>query len=140
MDTKGRISIPSVIRTELDRRSELDPILSLAPECLRLFAAEDWNEYAGQIMDINIFDTEAESLRRFEMANSVDVKIDAQGRLLIPPLMRDDAHLEREVVIAGMGGWVELWDKSRFATEQERVRTNYREIRSALADRARKGD
>ena len=140
MDTKGRVSIPSLIRTELARHSPPDPILTMGPECLRLFTADGWEAYAGQIMDANVFDPDAEAMRRFEISSSMDAKVDAQGRLLIPGWMREEAHLGREVVIAGMGGWLELWDKARFAAENDRVRSNYREIRAALADRARKGD
>lgn len=140
MDTKGRVSIPSSFRNELQLRSQEAPILTLSSSCLRLFPYGDWRDYEEKIIDINAFDTNAESLRRFEISNAVDGKIDSQGRLQVPPYMRDNTHMGRDIVIAGVGRFVELWDKALFEAEIARVQAHYAEIRQNVASLETKGD
>ena len=47
------MSIPSVYRMELERRSQHAPILTRAFECLRLYAYDDWCEEERQISACN---------------------------------------------------------------------------------------
>ena len=89
----------------------------MSSTCLRLFSNDVWCSYEDQIIDINAFDTNADSLRRFEISSATEGKIDTQGRLQVPPYMRDHAHMGRDIVIAGVGRHVELWDKSLFDAE-----------------------
>ena len=37
---------------------------------------------------------------------------DKQGRVLVPPSLRNNAHLEKEVVLVGVQDRVEIWDKA----------------------------
>ena len=48
MDSKGRVSIPSGFRMELQRRSERAPILTNADQCLLLYPYEDWCDFEQQ--------------------------------------------------------------------------------------------
>ena len=47
--------------------------------------------------------------------------MDRQGRVLIPGRLRDYAHIDEEVVIAGMGSYLELWSKDEWELEREAI-------------------
>ena len=43
-----------------------------------------------------------------------DVQIDGQGRMLIPPTLRDWAGIGREVILAGQTQKFRIWDKGTY--------------------------
>jgi MraZ protein len=51
---------------------------------------------------------------------AIDVELDNAGRLLIPVNLREDARLEREVTLMGVGGHLELWRPEMLRELEER--------------------
>ena len=47
--------------------------------------------------------------------------MDRQGRVLIPSRLREYAHIDEEVVIAGMGSYLELWSRDEWELEREAI-------------------
>ena len=54
--------------------------------------------------------------------------------MLIPPHLREHAGLEKEVIIAGVGWRIEIWDKARFDEELQKTRNRSHEISSVVAE------
>ncbi len=54
--------------------------------------------------------------------------------MLVPPTLREHANLEREVIIAGVGPRIEMWDRERFDEELRLTIERSDEISSVLAD------
>ena len=54
------------------------------------------------------------NLQRSFMANASEVEADKQGRILIPPALREMAGLEKDVVVAGVSDRCEIWDKQKW--------------------------
>jgi MraZ protein len=48
------------------------------------------------------------------LAPAQDVEVDAQGRIRVPPPLRDLAGLDREVMVNSLLNRVELWDRDRW--------------------------
>jgi MraZ protein len=126
------VSIPAGFRVELQRRSDRPPILTTGQHCLELHPHEDWIAREKFLAGLSSVDADTEAYRRFLLSGASECTIDAQGRLLIPPPLREHAELEREVVIAGVGEKVEIWNKARFDAEINYTRTNFREISSRV--------
>ena len=53
-------------------------------------------------------------IKRFFISGAQEMEPDKQGRMLVPPTLREYAGLEKEVVFAGVGGHIEIWDKSKW--------------------------
>ncbi|MBW2665067.1 MAG: division/cell wall cluster transcriptional repressor MraZ [Deltaproteobacteria bacterium] len=138
MDTKGRMSIPSGFRTELERRSQQAPILTTAYECLHLYPVEDWCEVERNIVDRATEDLDAQAYQRMMLSGATECPIDKQGRVLVPQYLRDHAGIEREVTIAGVGPRIEFWDKSRFDADLLKTQARFSEISSKMSGLKRK--
>ncbi len=138
IDTKGRISIPSGFRMELERRSERAPILTNAFGCLHLYPYEDWCEVERKIVENATENVDVQAYQRMMISGAAECPIDKQGRLLLPQYLRDHAGLERDVTIAGVGPRVEIWDKLRFDSDLMKTQARFNEIASTVAGLTRK--
>jgi MraZ protein len=137
IDTKGRVSIPSGFRAELQRRSERAPFVTQGHTtvggCLWLYPYEDWCALEARLEGLSRDDMDVQSYKRLMMANASECPIDNQGRTLLPPHLREHAKLEREVLIAGVGERIELWNPSLFDEEQSRALAHYASISEKVA-------
>ncbi len=138
IDAKGRMSIPSAYRTELESRSDQAPIVTTAYECLHLYPYEDWCEKEANIVDSATEDLEAQSFQRMMISGATECPIDKQGRMLIPQFLRDHAGIDREVTIAGVGNRIEIWAKQRFDADLLKTQANYPDIAKKMSDLNRK--
>jgi MraZ protein len=133
IDAKNRVSIPAPYRAEFERRSESAPILTNQAACLALFPYEDWCELEQRLLSVSSVDPDVQAFTRFMVSGAAECPIDRQGRILVPPPLREYAKLEREVVIAGVGNRIELWNRARFDEELTRTQARYDQISSAVA-------
>jgi MraZ protein len=137
IDAKGRVSLPAELRVELQRRSEQAPFLANMPEHLALWPHEDWLAYERDLFTPDPFMPEAQDLRLFMLSGANPCAADAQGRILIPPALREHAHLDKDVVIAGAGTHIQIWDRARFDEFIARTQSNFRQLSSAVSNAAR---
>ncbi|HME70933.1 MAG TPA: division/cell wall cluster transcriptional repressor MraZ, partial [Myxococcota bacterium] len=66
------------------------------------------------------------------VSGALECPIDSQGRILVPPYLREHAALDRDVTIAGVGKRIELWDKSRFDQDLAMTKARIGEISAAV--------
>lgn len=139
MDAKGRISLPNRFREALMVASELPLVLTTnhdpESECLLAYPQSEWRQLAGQLQEASRFDPNVIRFRRLILGTAVECALDKQARLLVPPVLREHAGLNRDVLWVGTGQYLEIWDKGRFAEEQKRIRGSFPEIHTALRGR-----
>ena len=114
MDARGRVPVPPRYRDLFARGA----VLSQGPDsCLRLFTTDSFDEQAGLYTAEPATERTGRTTRRSFFAQSFSVELDRQGRILIPAPLRTYAGLESNVIVAGTGEWLEIWDPQRFDTE-----------------------
>lgn len=133
IDAKNRMSLPASFRQELSRRSDQAPILTNAHQCLDLFPYEDWLEFEQSIVNISSVDPEAAAYARMVISGATECPVDKQGRILVPPYLREHAGLEREVTVAGVGPKIELWDKMKFAGNLSITQSGFPQMAQSIA-------
>jgi MraZ protein len=107
MDPKGRISLP-----ERFREAFADGVfLTLGQDgCLIAFPRQEWERQLAQLDERPLSDPRARAFERFFMANTAQMDLDTQGRVVIPQQLRQKAELGGEVVVTGAGRRLEIWD------------------------------
>jgi len=137
IDTKGRVSIPSGFRVELQRLSERAPIVTNAKtsagECLFLYPYEDWCKLESRLVRLAPDNLKVQDYVRFMVSGASECPIDNQGRTLLPAYLREHAKIDRDVVIAGVGDKIELWSKSLFDDSQHKTLANFEDIAEIVA-------
>jgi MraZ protein len=123
LDEKGRVSVPTRVRERLGD-DRLVVTTSWLPEWPYLIAypVEEWNRLMEYVRTRPPFDPETIRLKHLLVADAAECVIDKQGRMGIPPTLRDFAGLTRDVLWVGGFEYVEIWDKTRWAERQKRVR------------------
>lgn len=118
LDSKGRLTIPAKFRADLDN----DLVVTRSIDrCLTIYPMLEWEKLASQVSDLPMTDRQARAFRRLVFANASDVTPDKQGRILIPPRLRDYADLDGEIIVAGLNTYIEVWNPDYWNEECESV-------------------
>jgi len=109
LDIKGRVNFPAKLREALGARFYITKGLD---GCLFVYAEEDWNALGAKIRALPM--SKGRGLQRFFFAGAAEVEPDKQGRVLIPPALREYAELDKDIMIVGTLVRAEIWDKAKW--------------------------
>lgn len=140
IDAKNRMSLPAAFRQQLqdsgpDGEAPKPPVITNANFCLDLYPHEDWARFEDQIVSIASVDPEAQAYARMMISGATECPIDKQGRILVPPYLREHAGLTRDVTVAGVGSKIEIWDRARFEETLTQSNARYPEMARSVASK-----
>ena len=127
IDAKGRMNFPAKLREEFGEHFFIAK--SLNEKCLTVYTEERWNALRESLKDKP--SKVALPLERFLFGSACDAEPDKQGRILIAPALRAYANITSEVVVVGLEGRAEIWDKE--AWEEYNSKTTFEDI-AAMAE------
>ena len=111
MDNKGRVSIPSRYREILQERKDRHIVLTNFQGYILAFPAAEWQKIEAKFAEQPLFRKDLRNFQRFLISGVEECPLDRQGRILVPPNLRDYAKLSREVCLVGAVRCFEIWDK-----------------------------
>ena len=117
LDEKGRLNFPARFREEMGEQFYVTCWLD---ECLIALPAEKFEQIFARLSESGMVKNRA--LRRMLYAGAVEAQPDKQGRILLPPNLREHAQLGKEVVVIGVGDYVELWEPQRWQKMKDSMR------------------
>lgn len=117
MDAKGRLAIPARVRELLHESCGGRIVLTAHTEnrCLHLFPEPYWQELLPKIEGWSSFKPKSRRARLLLMGHACPLELDGNGRVLVPPTLREYAGLEKKLLLVGQGKGLELWDETKFA-------------------------
>ena len=118
LDSKGRLTIPAKFRAELATGLVITRGID---RCLVVFPIEAWQSLSKKVNDLPMTDRRARIFKRRIFSAASDEIPDKQGRILIPPRLREYAGLEGEVLVAGVSDTIEVWNTERWDDEGEQL-------------------
>lgn len=133
LDAKGRLRIPAKFREVLQNHYTDALIVAQLGDCLVAYPPERWDEIESKALSLSEVQPEHRAFLRRFVSSAEECEFDNQGRILIPPLLREDAGLDQEVVLAGVLTNFEIWDKSVWDVQAERDKQNYQKIMETIA-------
>lgn len=134
LDAKNRLTVPARFRAELAGGVVLAKGLE---RCVALWTPGAYDAYtAASLQGLHPLSKEAQKLRRFFSANSLDTELDAAGRVMVPSFLLEHAGLSRDVVVTGAGNSLEIWDRAAWTTYNDALSAAVDEITASLGNTA----
>lgn len=118
LDAKGRLVLPSRIKSQLPEGSAELVIRKGFEPCLILYPVVEFKKVFSKISGLSEFNEEYRLLQRSFLSGVVTVELDNNGRLLIPRNMLTYAQLDKEALLVGTGSKVELWNPTVYEKNQ----------------------
>lgn len=134
IDEKGRLSIPSKFRELLSARGENELVLTDFDSCLAAYPKDEWRVLEEKMKQLSMIQKDVRNFLRLFYSSATEVPLDPQGRILIPPQMRERARLDREVVLLGLLNKIEIWDKESWEDFMARSAGTFEEVASKLVE------
>lgn len=122
IDAKGRIIIPTRFRELVSGDGDGDGLmLSGMDGGLVAYPYEKWKEVEDKILRLAEKSTAMRRFRRVFIGGSSDCPLDKNGRILVPPSLRQYAVLEKDIVLVGVLDHFEIWARDKWDAENRRL-------------------
>jgi MraZ protein len=107
LDDKGRLFLPAKYRDELAGGL----VITKGQErCLYVFPLPEFTRIAGELRTGAVSNKAVRDYSRVFFASASDESPDKQGRITIPPALREYAALQRDCAVVGANSRLEIWD------------------------------
>lgn len=129
LDKKGRLIIPSKFREMLGQSFVLTKGLDA---CLFVYPKDEWAVLEQKLKTLPFTQKDARAFIRFFFAGAVEAEMDKQGRILVPPQLREHAHIDKDTVIIGVSNRVEIWSQEQWESYSAKAAVSYEDIAEKL--------
>lgn len=120
LDGKGRLAIPARYRDMLLGECAGNLVLTAdADGCLLVYPEPEWLPIRDKLNKLSSFNPRSRALQRLLVGHAEDVVMDSAGRVLISPVLRNYAGLDKSVMLIGQGNKFELWDEAKWQAQQQ---------------------
>ncbi len=134
LDAKGRLSIPAKYREVLAAMYGNQLVLTGLDHCIVAYPLAEWQKFEEKARQLPTLKRDVRNFFRGFYSAASECTLDRQGRVLIPPQLREyDAGLNREVVLVGIANKMEIWGKERWEDQMREHQPRLEEIAEQLA-------
>jgi MraZ protein len=113
VDDKGRLKIPAAFLEELKGYGDQFYVTSETGDTARIYPMKVWEEIEAKLSRLSSHNRTKEKFLTWTNYYGQAVEIDGQGRILIPPVLREAALMKGEVDVNGNLNYLEIWNHAR---------------------------
>ncbi|WP_440210360.1 division/cell wall cluster transcriptional repressor MraZ [Actinobacillus pleuropneumoniae] len=119
IDNKGRIAIPTRYRAELREQHEgvLVFTVDIRQPCLLLYPLHEWETVEQKLLALSNFDPMQRRIQRVMQGFATECEMDAAGRILLSPTLRQHAQLEQQIMLVGQLNKFEIWQDKQWQSQ-----------------------
>jgi len=120
IDAKGRLALPAPIRRALEEQQQAMLVLAFSRGAVWGWTPSHYeSEVEAPLMSQDPFSQEVMDFAHSMMSTAQDCELDAQGRIRVPPPLRELAGLDKDCVVHVLLGRIEIWDQAAWARRFE---------------------
>ncbi|KKP37231.1 MAG: Protein MraZ [Candidatus Roizmanbacteria bacterium GW2011_GWA2_32_13] len=108
IDEKGRMAVPAKFKPSLKQGVVVTRGFD---NCLIVYTIPQWQKEAEKVSALPMSKKNNRAIARLKLAGAMEVKLDSQGRILLPDYLRKYAYLEKKVTVTGLYNHIEIWDE-----------------------------
>lgn len=111
LDDKGRLTFPPAFRTVLhDAYSDDDLVITRFDRCLNVFPRTEMLQFQKRLKQSQALHDNPMLFLRNLLYGATQCRPDKQGRILLPPKLREYAHIGQEAALVGFMDHIEIWN------------------------------
>jgi MraZ protein len=121
VDEKGRLKIPAEFKRLIDERYNTEfYITSMDGQAAQIYPFEEWRRIEEKLAKLPMLNPTRKKFLDRSNYWGQQVEMDAQGRVLIPQLLRDAADIRGEVAVMGNLSYLEVRNIEALRKEMEK--------------------
>ncbi len=138
LNKQGRISLPSRFKEVLEERKVKRIVILRHRNKLEAYPDDEWQNEEMRRESLDMDDEKVSEFMHYLLSNVTEVDIDGQGRILIPPDLREVVGEGGEVVLLGMNKHFEIWPQDKYREAYRLWEEKYPDTRAHVADLKRR--
>jgi MraZ protein len=87
---------------------------------LWLYPVAEWLLIETKLAGLSDFDRQSRRTKQIMRGYATDCVCDGQGRVLLPPQLREIAGIDKQVTLLGQGNKLEIWNTATWAAERDK--------------------
>lgn len=121
IDDKGRITVPANHRKVITEDADSTFVVTIDTEdrCLLLYPYPQWVAIEAKLEQLPSFHPASRRIQRLLIGHATEIELDSHGRVLLPPLLREYAQIDKTVMFVGQGKKIELWAESQWLSSRD---------------------
>lgn len=121
LDAKGRMALPARHREAIRARSGGRLVTTIDPRdpCLLMYPLPDWEALQAYLEKMANMHVPVRLLQRLLIGHATDMELDANGRVLLPQMLREHGRLERKLIVVGQANKIEIWSEGNWQEGME---------------------
>jgi MraZ protein len=131
IDDKNRLTLPAKFRQALSGGLVITRGMD---GCLYCYPQADWERLVeSRLAGLNPLSKEGRLMHRYFYAGASEAEPDKQGRVMLPTTLAKNAEIGREVVVAGVGDHLEIWDRAAWRDHVKELEGSAEDVAERLA-------
>lgn len=117
VDEKGRVAIPIKLRKAFGEDAIINKLIVTYgfDKYIMAYREEDWADFVkNRLIRATESNPHNAMMVRYFVGGAFDCELDKQGRILIPPHLKEHAGIKKEVTVLGLYNRIEIWDTETY--------------------------